>query len=140
MTKSFRPCLTLITVLTLLLLLKDGDIPSNPDPHNDISICYINVRSLCPTNRTRWIDEIHRLLCLKEEYDLICISESWNLTDDAIEIPNLQLFRNDRTDGNVVELQSMQTNPCPSRGEQIWRTTPWNWCPINFPLKENDLL
>ena len=46
MTKSFRPYFTLITVPTLLLLLKDEDIASNPGLHNELSICHINVKCL----------------------------------------------------------------------------------------------
>ena len=102
MARALRPSLILITLLTLTLLLCSGDVEANPGPGRDLSICHINTRSLCPNDRSKRIDEIHSQLCLRDHYDVICISETWlhlDILDDAVDIPNYQLFRKDRPEG-----------------------------------------
>ena len=98
--KKMRPLLVLATLLACILLVCCGDIHTNPGPTNSpLSICHINSRSLCPSDKTRRIDEIHSILCLKERFDIICIGETWlksSIPDDAVSLPDYQLFRNDR--------------------------------------------
>ena len=63
-----------LAVLALLLILRDGDIKTNPQPFNELSLCHIlNVRSLCLSHRIKEIHDIHSLLCLKGWYDLLCV-------------------------------------------------------------------
>lgn len=102
MAKTLRPSLMLFTFITLLLILRCGDVEPNPGPNRDLSICHINVRSLCPNDRSKRIDEIHSQLCLHEHYDVICISETWlhpDISNATIDIPNYQIFRRDRAEG-----------------------------------------
>ena len=99
--KKLRPSLLLMILSLALLLLRAGDIEKNPGPPG-LSICHINARSLCPTNRLKRIDEIHSVLALDGGYDLICVSETWlnnTVENEAIQIPGFQIFRNDRNGG-----------------------------------------
>ena len=91
MARRFRPSLVLLTLLTTLLLLQNGDVEPNPGPMQDLSICHINARSLCPNDRSKRIDEIHTLLCIEQHFDVICVSETWlhhDILDSSIDIPN----------------------------------------------------
>ena len=118
--KTLRPSLVLVIFLVLSLLLLAGDVEVNPGPLNDLSICHINVRSLCPNDRTKRIDEIHSLLCIRDGYDIICISETWlnsSITNDMIDIQGYQLFRKDRMDkkGGGVAIYVSETIPARQR-------------------------
>ena len=89
-------------MFTLLLLLRGGDIEPHPGPRHDLRICHINARSLCPNDRSKRIAEIHSMLCIEENYDIICISETWLTSDndnESINIPNYQIYRKDRAQG-----------------------------------------
>ena len=94
-----RISLLLLIFISIILLLRSGDIEVNPGPLNELNVCHINARSLCPNDRSKRIDEIQSLLCIRDGYDIICISETWlneSIPDDALDIPGFQLFRKDR--------------------------------------------
>ena len=99
------------------MLLLSGDIHINPGPSTftPFSICHINTRSLCPTNRTRKIGEIHSELCIRHKYDIICISETWldqTITDDMVNLPDYSLIRNDRSrEGGGVAIYYNESLP-----------------------------
>ena len=62
-------------------------------------INHITVHSLCATDRTKKLDDIYSTLCISEQADVICISESWldaHIKDEDISLPDYQLFRCDR--------------------------------------------
>ena len=72
-----RPSLGLLLLVAVLLLLRCGDVKPNPGPtFQPLSICHINARSLCPSDRSKRIDEIQSILALDEKFDLICVSET----------------------------------------------------------------
>ena len=89
-------------VLCILLIIS-SDIHKNPGPtqrqDKEISLCSVNVRSLCPSDRSLKIDEIHTSLCLDKSCDIICISETWldsSISDEEIKIPDYEVVRKDR--------------------------------------------
>ena len=98
--KKVRPLLLLLIFVTTTLLLNCGDVESHPGPAlNPFTICHINARSLCPSDRSKRLDEIESILAVKEKIDIICISETWlkpNISDDQLSIQNYQIFRKDR--------------------------------------------
>ena len=88
----------LLTFIICLLLILSGDIHQNPGPQS-LQICHANVRSLCPSQPEKKIDEIYHVLCQQECCDIVCISETWlnkNITDDQIAVQGYQVYRKDR--------------------------------------------
>ena len=97
--KRLRPSLLIIIYICTTLLLCGGDIKSNPGTTQPLSINHINVRSLCASDWTKKLDDLHSILCISEQSDVICISESWldaHIKDEDISLPDYQLFRRDR--------------------------------------------
>lgn len=81
------------------MLILSGDIHPHPGPIHPLSICHVNVRSLCPSNRAKRIDILHSELIIRDKHDIICVSETWlddTISNESVDIPNYQCFRNDR--------------------------------------------
>jgi len=96
---KLRPSLLLTLYICSQLLLLCGDVKTNPGPTKSLTINHINAHSLCPSDRTKKLDEIHSLLCVEEQIDIICVSETWlksQHTDLHVSLPDYQLFRSDR--------------------------------------------
>ena len=58
------------------------------------------MQSLKPHDRAVKLDEMHSILCVKEHYDIICVSETWlddTINDDDVELPGYQVFRKDQS-------------------------------------------
>ena len=94
-----RPLLLLLLMLSFTLLLKCGDVEKNPGPVKSLVVNHINAHSLCPSDRSKRLDEIHSTLCVTETVDIICISETWlqpNISDNDVSLQDYQLFRRDR--------------------------------------------
>ena len=95
--RALRPLLCIIRFFLMLLLLRAGDVQPNPGP-SGLQVCHMNARSLCPSDRSKRIAEIHSELCIQESFDIICISETWlkpEIADDILEIPGYQIYRHD---------------------------------------------
>ena len=81
-----------------LILILCGDIHPHPGP-NQLQICHVNMRSLMPGDRHVKLDDLHSTLCIENNSDVICISETWlddTIDDSDVIIPGYQLFRRDR--------------------------------------------
>ena len=87
------------TIMISLLLLVSGDIHPNPGPTQTLKMCQINMRSLQPSDRSVKLDEMYSMLVLENQFDIICVSETWldsSISDAEVELYGYQLFRNDR--------------------------------------------
>ena len=85
-----------------MIIIQSGDIEKNPGPARSLLINHINAHSLCPSDRSKKIDEIYSSLCIREAVDIICISETWlhaSISDNDVSLPDYQLFRKDRVRG-----------------------------------------
>ena len=122
--RKVRPCLILVILLLALLILQSGYIELNPGP-TGLLVCHINVRSLCPTRRTKRIDEIHSHLVIDKGYDLICVSETWlnkDIDDAAVALKDFQIFRKDRAQGGGggVAVYARESIPIKRRFDLEW--------------------
>ncbi len=94
----FKPSILIVTYILISLIIQSGDIEENPGPMRSLLINHINAHSLCPSDRSKKIDEIYSTLCIREAVDMICISETWlhsGISDDDVSLPDYQLFRKD---------------------------------------------
>ena len=93
-----------VALMITLPLLTGGNIHPNPGPavpedtseKKFIEICHVNMRSLNPNNRSSKLDELHTTFCIKKQFDIICVSETWldnSISDKDIELPDYQIFR-----------------------------------------------
>ena len=87
-----------IAIIIYLLLIKCGDIESNPGPTNvnNLKLCHINARSLTANNR---MDEIENFVTNENNFEIIAISESkldHTVDNSRVDIANYNLFRKDR--------------------------------------------
>ena len=99
---KIKPLLILLLIILSKFLLQCGDIEQNPGPVRSLLINHINAHSLCPSDRSKRLDEIYSTLCIKEAIDVICVSETWlhpGIPDDDILLPDYQLLRKDRLVG-----------------------------------------
>ena len=90
-----------LAVMLTLLLVVCGSVHPNPGPtyENCLQLCHVNMRSLQPHDSSTKLDELHSKLCIDQCFDVICVTETWldeNITDDAVALPNYQIFRKDR--------------------------------------------
>ena len=100
--KSLSPCKLLLLFSLTYLLLICGDVHPHPGPM-PLHINYANIRSLCPSDRTKRLDEIEHL-CTHESLDILCLTETWlktKHTNTDIQIPNYQHFRRDRVTDTI---------------------------------------
>ncbi len=75
-----------------ILLLRSGDIESNPGP---LRFCHLNARSLLSDvditqhiqHQYSLLDEIYETLVYRSDFDIIAVSETW-LSDN---VPNTEL-------------------------------------------------
>ena len=86
-----------------LLLLISGTVHPNPGPNTgnmkSIELCLVNMRSIMPSDCAAKLDELYSILCIKEKFDILCVSESWLdniISDDAVKLPDYQIFKNYR--------------------------------------------
>ena len=73
--------LELLIITQLLLLCSDTE--HHPGPTQLLIINHINVKSLCPSDRAKHINEIEHICC-QESVNILCVSETWlnNQTPD----------------------------------------------------------
>ena len=96
---KIKPTFLLLLSIICALILQCGDVQTNPGPTRSLVINHLNAHSLCPSDRSKKIDEIYSTLCLQELIDIICISETWlhsGIPDDTVSLPEYQIFRRDR--------------------------------------------
>ena len=92
----------------ILLLLRSGDVESNPGPENapfnfhkkQLSFCHLNVRSLLQQSDIgKRFDHLYNYVCRDNCYDVVALTEthlSQDIDDNEINIENYTLFRIDR--------------------------------------------
>ena len=88
------------------LLARSGDIHVNPPPekNNELKICHLNARSIASRD-TEFrclqgkLEEIEPTLCNDNNYNAICMTETWiddTILDADIGVPDFQIDRRDR--------------------------------------------
>ena len=93
-----------LALMLFLLLIISGSVHPNPGPApsppvTSLTLCHVNMRSLQPDDRSLKLDELHSTLCVNNNFDVICISETWlddSISDDDIALPEYQVHRRDR--------------------------------------------
>ena len=94
-----------LTAIIFILLIMSGTIHPNPGPTKlDLSVCHINCRSLYAFDKelkshTVKLEEIEFVLCQVENFEVICMSETWlssKISDADINIPDYSIYRHDR--------------------------------------------
>ena len=97
---SFELCLSLNLSIQYFLLIRSGDIETNPGPHNkdSLSICHWNLNGISAQNYVKLsMLEAYNAIY---DYDIICISETFlNFTqsgnDPALKLKGYELIRSD---------------------------------------------
>jgi len=114
----------------MLLLLRCGDIESNPGPQvqsefKNIAISHINIQSLgsgeqgITSDANVKLNQLQTILCHEHKFDIVCVSETWlndGIPDEDINIDNYVLYRKDRaTRGGGVCAYVHRSLPCKRR-------------------------
>ena len=130
---KYNSCINLNidTLLIGLILSLCGDVHPNPGPINKefhpnrrLKLCHINVRSLSSDNFYK-VNLINSKLVLLDQYDVICISETWldkwvSNTDLAIQGYNLFWRDRNRHGGGVaIYISEMVVAKCRQDIENI---------------------
>jgi len=95
--------------------------------NKNLSICHVNIQSLGtgeqgPTSPANVkLDQVRTILQIKEQFDFICLSETWlteHIPDENIELEHYSTYRRDRGErGGGVLIYANTTFPCKRRSD-----------------------